>query len=156
VVVITAGGEVLLMRRCRPAGFWQSVTGSLEWGETAPQAAARELYEETGLRAGGRLIDLRRKVRFPIVGPWRARYAPDRHWNLEHAYALLLPHRRLIRLAPGEHREYRWLPWPQAARRATSWSNREAIVLLGEGLFGVRKRFEGSASVPSRRYTRRT
>jgi len=52
VVVYTRAGEVLMLRRTSPRGFWQSVTGSLEWGELPAHAAARELYEETGLRAG--------------------------------------------------------------------------------------------------------
>ncbi|MGD8932832.1 MAG: NUDIX domain-containing protein, partial [Chromatiales bacterium] len=41
VVVYTAGGEVLLLRRTRPRDFWQSVTGSLHWGESPRQAARR-------------------------------------------------------------------------------------------------------------------
>ena len=49
VVVYTATGKVLLLR-VQPPYFWQSVTGSLRWGEREPRAAAaRELREETGL-----------------------------------------------------------------------------------------------------------
>ena len=50
VVVLTWPGEFLLLRRSEPAGFWQSVTGSLEAGEGARLAAVRELREETGLQ----------------------------------------------------------------------------------------------------------
>ena len=115
------------MERTRPHGFWQSVTGSLDWGESARAAAARELAEETGLSAGDNLVDLRRRVSFPIVPPWRARYAPSAHTNREHWFALELPARRSIRLNPAEHRQCRWLPAAQAARRATSWTNRRLI-----------------------------
>ena len=52
VVIYTAGGEFLLLERRKPPGFWQSVTGSLEWGETADAAARRELIEETGITQG--------------------------------------------------------------------------------------------------------
>ena len=52
IVIYTAGGEFLLLERRRPPGFWQSVTGSLEWGETADAAARRELIEETGITQG--------------------------------------------------------------------------------------------------------
>ncbi|MEJ2576441.1 MAG: dihydroneopterin triphosphate diphosphatase [Gammaproteobacteria bacterium] len=133
VVVYTRAGEVLLLERTRPRGFWQSVTGSLGWGEAAPAAAVRELREETGLRAGARLVDLRRSASFNIVPPWRQRYAPGVHRNTEHWFALQLPARRLIRLNPGEHRQHRWLPWPLAAARAASWTNRAAI----RGVFGA-------------------
>lgn len=44
------GVRVLLLRRTRPpAGIWCQVVGGIEAGETAWQAALRELREETGL-----------------------------------------------------------------------------------------------------------
>ena len=128
ILVCTRAGEVLLMERTRPHGFWQSVTGSLGWGESARAAAARELVEETGLRAGlGQLVDLHRGERFPIIPPWRARYAPEAHFNREHWFLFELPGRRSIRLNPREHRQFRWLSGAEAARRATSWTNRKLI-----------------------------
>ena len=133
VVVYSTGGEVLLLRRTRPADFWQSVTGSLAWGESPLHAARRELYEETGIMAGSRLVDLSHSVRFPILPAWRGRYAPNARTNLEHWFALPLPQRCLIRLHRREHSAYRWLPFPQAIRQASSWTNRDAIRLLFEG-----------------------
>ncbi len=127
VLVYTTGAEVLMLERREPAGFWQSVTGSLEWRETPLRAAERELYEETGLRAGGRLIDLRHTERFRIMPPWRARYARTDRFNTEHWYALRLEGRRLIRLQSSEHRSYRWVPAARGARMAFSWTNRRAI-----------------------------
>jgi len=81
VLVYTRVGEVLMLRRTRPNRFWQSVTGSLEWGETPREAAERELYEETGLRFSGRLTDCRHSESFPIIPPWRKRYAQGVHCN---------------------------------------------------------------------------
>src|SRR5487761_2169482 len=52
VVIYDAADEFLLIERCKPAGFWQSVTGSLEWGEMPDDAARREVIEETGIRDG--------------------------------------------------------------------------------------------------------
>jgi dATP pyrophosphohydrolase len=133
VVVLTWPGEFLLLRRSEPTGFWQSVTGSLEAGEGARLAAVRELREETGLQVSpSRLVDLHRGERFPILPAWRARYAPGVRYNQEHWFALMLPGRRLIRLHPGDHLEYRWVPARQAAFLASSWTNRKAILALDQ------------------------
>jgi dihydroneopterin triphosphate diphosphatase len=135
VVVMTRGGEALMLRRTRPSDFWQSVTGSLRWNESPLDAARRELTEETGLHpCDGRLIDLHRGERFPILPAWRARYARGVHYNREHWFVLVLPGRRLIRLNSAEHLEHRWLAAPRAAARATSWTNRNAILLMAGAL----------------------
>lgn len=128
VVVYTRAGEVLMLRRRTPAGFWQSVTGSLEWGEMPPRAARRELFEETGLTGAPR--DCRLRYRFPIAPPWRARYAPYVRYNREYVFALELANRRPVRLDAHEHVEHRWLPWRAAARLASSWTNRQAVLML--------------------------
>lgn len=50
-VVVVEGDAVLLVRRGRPpaAGLWAPVGGRIEPGETAEDAARREVAEETGL-----------------------------------------------------------------------------------------------------------
>lgn len=127
VVICTRGGDFLLLRRTRPRGFWQSVTGSLSPGETARHAAVREVFEETGLLTGGALVDLHHCRLFPIVRAWRERYAPNVCFNREYWFALVLETRRLIRLNPREHAEYRWLPAGAASRLASSYTNGAAI-----------------------------
>lgn len=134
VVIGTRGGECLLLRRIRPAGFWQSVTGSLEPGESPRLAASREVWEETGLRVGGALIELHRSVLFPILAAWRKRYAPNVCFNREYRFSLVLETRRRIQLNPREHLEYRWLPAREAAQLAGSRTNRDAIRALAGSL----------------------
>ncbi|UHD18085.1 dihydroneopterin triphosphate diphosphatase [Thiocapsa bogorovii] len=133
VVICTRGGEFLLLKRTRPAGFWQSVTGSLAPGESPRHAAAREVFEETGLLVGGALIDLHHSNLFPIIQAWRKRYAPNVCFNREYWFALMLETRRLIRLNPREHTQYRWLAAQPALALATSRTNRDAI----RGLAGI-------------------
>ena len=134
VVVYTLQGEFLLMERIHPHGFWQSVTGSLEWGEQAAATAVRELYEETGLQAGNVLADLHQGETFPIIYPWKKRYAPNAFYNREHWFALPLSARRTIRLQRNEHRQYRWLAAADAVKRASSWTNRKAIRQIAQSL----------------------
>jgi dihydroneopterin triphosphate diphosphatase len=136
IVVHTAAGEVLLLERVLPRGWWQSVTGSLEPGETPWQAAARELTEETGLGAEG-LVDLGLKQRFPILPPWQERFAPGTRENLEHAFALALAVRAEIRLNTAEHLRYAWLPTAEALARATSHTDRAAIEHACGGVSGA-------------------
>ncbi|MFQ5807071.1 MAG: NUDIX pyrophosphatase [Phycisphaerae bacterium] len=50
------GAELLLLRRAPGiwlGGTWQAAHGKIEAGEAAPQAALRELHEETGLKPRG-------------------------------------------------------------------------------------------------------
>jgi dATP pyrophosphohydrolase len=134
VVVHTAEREVLLLERALRAGFWQSVTGSLErLDEPLEGAAAREVLEETGIDAvGGRLERWNVVYTFEIYQHWRHRFAPGVERNTEHVFALRLPKRVPVHMAPDEHVAFMWLPWREAAARCFSWSNRDAIVMLGE------------------------
>jgi dATP pyrophosphohydrolase len=47
VVIHTADLQVLLLERADHPGYWQSVTGSQDSGETLIQTASREVFEET-------------------------------------------------------------------------------------------------------------
>jgi dATP pyrophosphohydrolase len=134
VVVHTSALEVLLLERRMRSGYWQSVTGSLDApDEPLELAARREVREETGLEpAAGVLSPWNVANTFEIYAQWRHRFAPGVVYNVEHVFGLRLPARVPVTLAPDEHVACDWLPWREAAARCFSWSNRDAIILLGE------------------------
>jgi dATP pyrophosphohydrolase len=128
VVVHTSDLQVLLLERADRPGFWQSVTGSQDEGETLRQTAVRELHEETGLDAAQYdLRDWQKQNRYEIYLRWRSRYAPGVTHNTEHVFDLTVPAPLPVTLAPREHLRYEWLPWRAAADKVFSWSNAEAI-----------------------------
>ena len=135
VVVYTAGGDVLLLKRADHPSFWQSVTGAMRWDEDDPRASAvRELGEETGFAAApSGLEDLGLVQRYEIFPQWRQRYAPGVLENTERAFALQVP-RRMPLAAHPEHAEYAWLDIATALARATSWTDRVAIERIGARL----------------------
>ena len=135
VVVHTPALRVLLLERADRPGFWQSVTGSQDEGETLEQTAVREIREETGLDAARyRLLDWNQRNRYEIYQRWRHRYAPGVTHNIEHVFGLQLPAPLAVRLAPQEHLHYEWLSWREAADKVFSWSNAEAIRELPQRL----------------------
>ena len=129
IVIYTAAGEFLLLERRRPPGFWQSVTGSLEWGESADDAARRELIEETGITQGF-LRNLQWTQVFEILPSFGKTYAPGITTNLEHAFALKLLERVPVILSVKEHVQYRWASAAEAVETVTSRTNLAVIQQL--------------------------
>ncbi|MHB8252475.1 MAG: dihydroneopterin triphosphate diphosphatase [Acidiferrobacter sp.] len=140
VVIFTARGEVLLLRRSDHVAFWQSVTGSLEWHEEDLLAAARrELAEETGIITAQGWRDWETSHRYEIFPQWRYRYRPGTLHNTEHIFSVELADRVPVSLHACEHEEYEWVSWSEAVARATSASNRWALEVLGRerGFFSI-------------------
>ena len=55
VILLDEGGRILLQNCCDPSApdggsWWNTMGGGVDEGESAAQAAVRELHEETGLR----------------------------------------------------------------------------------------------------------
>lgn len=134
VVIHTADLDVLLIERANSDGFWQSVTGSIDFpDEPLIDAATRELFEETGIHADGVDIGLRDwhlSNIYEIYPNFRHRYAPGVTRNTEHVFSVCVPRDIPITLSPREHVAHVWLPLLAAADRCFSSSNAEAILQL--------------------------
>ena len=129
----TGLSEVLLLERADYPGYWQSVTGSQDEGETLRETAVRETFEETGLGADGYVLtDWQVQNVYDIYPVWQYRYPPGITRNTEHVFGLELPGKLPVRISPREHLSYMWLPWQEAAEKVFSPSNRVAILQLPE------------------------
>ncbi|PTR02190.1 dihydroneopterin triphosphate pyrophosphatase [Nitrosomonas nitrosa] len=132
VVIYTADLQVLLLERADHPGYWQSVTGSQDEGETLFDTATREVKEETGLDAENfELTDWHIQNQYEIFQEWRWRYPPGVTHNTEHVFGLKVPSAIPITIAAREHLSSIWLPWQEAAEKVFSWSNAQAIRRLG-------------------------
>jgi ADP-ribose pyrophosphatase YjhB (NUDIX family) len=104
-VVVLHQGKTLLVRRARgrPAeGYWTPVTGKPEAGESLPEAARREVFEEVGL-----VVSVEDEVhRGETVG------AP---YELVWFTARCEENPGPLRLAREEVSEARWCSWEEAA-----------------------------------------
>lgn len=135
VVLHDSDGHILLIERTSPPGFWQSVTGSLEPGETVAETARREVWEETGIRlADGQLTDWHDSTVYEIYHHWRHRYPKGVFENREHIFSAEIPRNAAIALQPDEHTAYGWFPLEEAAAKVFSPSNRRAILELAKRL----------------------
>ena len=75
VVIHNTNGDVLLIERADRPGFWQSVTGSLDFPhEPTREAAIREVFEETGIDItvlpGDALQDMQHAIEYEIYPDW--------------------------------------------------------------------------------------
>lgn len=131
VVIYTPDLDVLLLERADHPGYWQSVTGSQDGGESLRQTAVREVAEETGLVAEQfSLSDWDIQNVYEIYPEWRHRYGVDITHNTEHVFGLEVPGQMPIAVSPREHLGYVWRPYEEAAQRCFSPSNAAAIRLL--------------------------
>ncbi|MGB5875719.1 MAG: NUDIX domain-containing protein [Bacteroidota bacterium] len=122
--------EYLLLRRAREEkiypGMWQIITGKVREGETAVQAARRELLEET-------------------------RISPERFWVLPYTGTFYDPGMDAIQISPffaaqapeqadpvlsNEHAAFRWLSVEEASRMLVWTGQREGLRLVHECIVG--------------------
>jgi len=129
MVVVRRGGEFLVVHRA-PAfdAYWHLVSGGVEAGETARDAALRELREEVELDLG-ELLDLERRFSYPLAGESefvRSRYDPSVTEVVVDAFLAEAPAGWEPTLNE-EHDEYRWC-WADEAERLLFWPEPREVV----------------------------
>ncbi len=122
--------EYLLIRRAPDdplyPGVWQFVTGRVEEGEKAHEAAIRELVEEAGAAP----------VRFWIVPAVNSFYDPHRDLiSLVPLFAAQMESAFEVRLSP-EHSRFEWLPYDGARRRLIWPGQRHLLDIVQQYILG--------------------
>ena len=125
--------EYAIFRR-RDEDYWQGIAGGAEHGESAEQAARREMMEEAGIRQDASLVPLDTMASVP-ASQFQERdfWGPDIYVVTERAFGVCLDEGETITLS-GEHLEHRWATYEEAVRLLKWDSNRTALWELNERL----------------------
>ncbi|GIV54928.1 MAG: hypothetical protein KatS3mg039_1446 [Candidatus Kapaibacterium sp.] len=100
-------------------GLWQCITGRVAEGETAFEAAQRELDEEIG-------VAVHQWWSLPVVASYY-----DRHYDMLRfavAFGAVVPPSARVRLT--EHEDYRWLDCTHAQQMLPIPAQQEGVALL--------------------------
>ena len=145
--------EYLLLRRVPRlglGGFWQGVTGGVEEGKTLPEAAMRELTEETGLVPSA-LEQIDYAYSFPMKDEWRDIYGPDVEEIVEHVFVAFIDGYQEPKIS-REHDRWQWCCVDQALELLTYPGNIEALRRCDS--FVKARQFERSSESDARNSSR--
>jgi len=101
--LVEAQGDILVLQRLETkshGGKWGMPAGKIDAGEVPEKAMTRELSEETGLVASPNDLILVKRLYMRI---------PE-YDLVYYLYRLLLQGQPEVRINPGEHQQYKWLP----------------------------------------------
>lgn len=101
-VILKKDGKILILKRSKKVGsfqgYWSGVSGSIDEDETPAEAALRELWEETGIRAtSNKLISTGETI--------TAEYG-ENSWEV-HPFLLEVTDESMT--LDWEHEAYRWI-----------------------------------------------
>ena len=119
--IINAEREFLLIRRIpEDGGFWQPVTGTLEFEECLQECGFRELREELGIRTESLALSQE---------AYRFSWQKKDYVVVELVYGVELSIKQAISLSP-EHDDYRWVSATDAMTLLEKENNRMALTKL--------------------------
>ena len=119
--IFNAEREFLLIRRVpEDGGFWQPVTGTLEFEESLQECGFRELREELGIRTEN--LSLSQEA-------YRFSWQKKDYVVVELVYGVELSIKQVINLSP-EHDDYRWVSATDAMSLLEKENNRIALTKL--------------------------
>jgi RimJ/RimL family protein N-acetyltransferase/8-oxo-dGTP pyrophosphatase MutT (NUDIX family) len=114
------GPKTLFIRRVGKLlfGCWQYVTGGIEPGETAIEAAFRELFEETKLTPTRMYL-----------GDFVESFYDDKGDTIQHAplFIVYVDEKQKISLSPKEHDQYEWITLNEAKDRCQYTNQKEVV-----------------------------
>ena len=127
----TTGRSYLLLKRVAEyGGFWQSVTGSLEDGESHRVAAVREVEEETGYSIKAEeLIDLGLTNTFKIADRWLHKYEPGVVYNEEVCFGARVD-KAEVTIDPLEHEAFVWADYAVALDLVHWETNKRSVAAV--------------------------
>ncbi len=125
----STGPRYLLLRRCS-GGYldqtWQMVTGGIDEGETAIQAAIREMQEETGLKP----------IKFYSADAVETFFIPSLNKMMLVPVFVAFVNETKVLLSPTEHDTYEWLCYEEAEKKLI-WSEQRRIIKHIHEQFGL-------------------
>jgi lipoyl(octanoyl) transferase len=119
---------LLLHRKPERGNFWQPITGSIEDGETAFEAARREVLEETGNTGEPESMGLTQS--FMIDSQYLSSKFPNPIIASEIGFAAALDSQLPIRMDAEEHDDFGWFTFGEAYERIRWSDDREALERL--------------------------
>jgi 8-oxo-dGTP pyrophosphatase MutT (NUDIX family) len=142
----SAGGVLVRSIRGRPhlaairprgrSGIWALPKGKIDAGESAAEAAVREVREETGVE--GKLVEKLGDVRYTYTATWEP-VKGERIFKIVTFFLLTAGRGRIDEIDEAmriEVDEARWLPLDEAPRRLTHKGEREMAVKALEKIGG--------------------